>query len=73
METSTNINHAESDENKDLLKLLEGFPLIIIQSTAFMRETRLTATKYLNLYRKEWKKFIYNVYVPLRSYPNNNF
>src|SRR6266498_1961926 len=64
--------NAESDENKDLLELLEGLPLAITQSAAFMRETGLTAAKYLSLYRKEWKELTYDAHAPLRSYPNGS-
>jgi hypothetical protein len=64
------MNHAESDESKELLELLEGFPLIITQSAAFMRETGLTVAKYLNLYRKEWNEFADDI--SLRSYSNGS-
>jgi hypothetical protein len=30
------MNHAESDENKELLKLLKNLPLTITQSAVFM-------------------------------------
>jgi hypothetical protein len=47
------MNHAESDESRELLELLKDLSLIIIQSAAFMRETGLIITKYLNLYREK--------------------
>jgi hypothetical protein len=41
------MNQEESDESKELLELLKGLALTIIQSAAFMRETELTVAKYL--------------------------
>jgi tetratricopeptide (TPR) repeat protein len=70
MEVWTYVNHTESDESKELLELLEGLPLAITQSAAFMRETGLTVAKYLSLYRKEWNELANDT--PLRSYPNGS-
>jgi tetratricopeptide (TPR) repeat protein len=70
MEVWTYVNHSESDESKELLELLEGLPLAITQSAAFMRETGLTVAKYVSLYRKEWNELADDT--PLRSYPNGS-
>jgi tetratricopeptide (TPR) repeat protein len=70
MEVWTYVNHTESDESKELLELLNGLPLAITQSAAFMRETGLTVARYLSLYRKEWNELANDT--PLRSYPNGS-
>lgn len=70
MDISLDISYAASDESKELLELLEGLPLAITQSAAFMRETGLTVGKYLSLYRQEWKELDDDT--PLRSYPNGS-
>jgi hypothetical protein len=70
IEIWTDINHTESDESKALLELLEGLPLTITPSAAFMSETELTIAKYLSLYRKKWNELADDT--PLRSYSNGS-
>jgi hypothetical protein len=64
------MNHAESNESKELLLLLDGLPLAIAQAAAFLRETGSIVSKYLELYTKEWKDLMNDT--SLRSYSNGS-
>ncbi|KAI0453577.1 hypothetical protein F5B21DRAFT_280728 [Xylaria acuta] len=48
-------NSSEVDKLGELLNKLDGLPLALAQSAAYLRETGVSFTSYLQYYKKQWK------------------
>ena len=65
----------DSEESKELLRLLDGLPLAIAQAGAFIRETNSSISEYVQFYKESWKDLMEpdnGSETPLEDYPNRS-
>ena len=65
----------DSEESKELLRLLDGLPLAIAQAGAFIRETNSSISEYVQFYKESWKDLMDSdngSETPLEDYPNRS-
>lgn len=73
--TSADRPGIESTESEELFKLLDGLPLAIAQASAYLRQSEISITKYIQLYNQQWKSLMESQDrpgAPLRDYPDRS-
>ncbi|KAF2179206.1 FabD/lysophospholipase-like protein [Zopfia rhizophila CBS 207.26] len=62
-------------ESEQLFKLLDGLPLAIAQAGAYLRQSRISVTKYIKLYERQWRGLMElqnRPGIPLREYSDRS-
>ena len=62
-------------EGEELFKLLDGLPLAVAQAGAYLRQSRVGVTKYIELYEQQWRGLMESqdrAGMPLREYSDRS-
>jgi hypothetical protein len=73
--TSADCPAIGSAESEELFRRLDGLPLAIAQASAYLRQSEISVTKYIQLYNEQWKSLMESqdrAGAPLRDYPDRS-
>jgi hypothetical protein len=65
----------DTTESNQLLALLDGLPLAIAQAGAYLQESEVGLTTYMEFYDQKWSKLMESNHVndtPLQDYPERS-
>ena len=62
----------DSGERKNLLKILDGLPLALIQARTFIRQSAISISEYLKLYEEQWLELMESSQMIPQDYQNTS-